>query len=170
MRGGSLDNLVRVRTEIRYTGRMQYAVPQFVEVEDRVVGPLTLRQFGFLMGGGVIILILSGFFRGVALIAAGVVVMAIAAPLAFLKINGRPLPSVIGSAFQFATKPQKRLWNPKANEKPLMIRDNAKRPPAFTEGPRIVAADRDRISALALQLDTAGTIGSIDDDPSDIEI
>jgi len=31
---------------------MQYQVPQFIEIEDKIFGPLTLKQFLYLAGGG----------------------------------------------------------------------------------------------------------------------
>ena len=31
---------------------MQFQVPQFIETEDKVVGPLTLRQFMYIAGAG----------------------------------------------------------------------------------------------------------------------
>lgn len=33
---------------------MQYKVPQGVEMQDRILGPLTLIQFGFLLFGGLV--------------------------------------------------------------------------------------------------------------------
>ncbi|TSC61742.1 MAG: SsrA-binding protein, partial [Parcubacteria group bacterium Athens0416_74] len=30
---------------------MQFQVPQFIEVEDKIVGPLTFKQFVFIAGG-----------------------------------------------------------------------------------------------------------------------
>ena len=31
---------------------MEYQVPQFIEVEDKIVGPLTLKQFIYIAGAG----------------------------------------------------------------------------------------------------------------------
>ncbi|TSC80302.1 MAG: hypothetical protein G01um101429_152 [Parcubacteria group bacterium Gr01-1014_29] len=30
----------------------QFQVPQFIEVEDKIFGPLTTKQFFYLLGGG----------------------------------------------------------------------------------------------------------------------
>ena len=40
---------------------MQYPIPQFVEIEDQIIGPLTLKQFFFLLGGGIFLLIAWSF-------------------------------------------------------------------------------------------------------------
>ena len=71
---------------------MQFPVPQFIDVEDKIIGPLTLKQFGFVAGGGVIILL---FFK---LIGVGVFFYILSLPvaclsliLAFASFNGRKL-------------------------------------------------------------------------------
>ena len=40
---------------------MQFSVPQFVEVEDKIIGPLTLKQFLVLLGGGFVVFVLYKF-------------------------------------------------------------------------------------------------------------
>ena len=37
---------------------MRFQVPQFIEIESKIFGPLTLKQFIYLIGGGGIIFIL----------------------------------------------------------------------------------------------------------------
>jgi len=71
---------------------MQFAVPQFTDVEDRLIGPLTLKQFLVLLGTGGLVM----FFWSVLgpsfiffLIALPISVIGIAAALG--KYNGRPL-------------------------------------------------------------------------------
>jgi len=69
---------------------MQASVPQFIENESRIIGPITIRQFIIL---GVAIGLGFLFFKVFDLslfIAATVVVALIAIVFAFVKINGRP--------------------------------------------------------------------------------
>ena len=37
---------------------MQFKVPQFIDVEDKLFGPFTFRQFAYLIGGGGMIYVL----------------------------------------------------------------------------------------------------------------
>jgi hypothetical protein len=72
---------------------MQFQVPQFIEVEDRIFGPLTFKQFVYLAGG-----LGAGYllYRVLPFIVAAPLIMAIvgfAAALAFIKFNGRPFIS-----------------------------------------------------------------------------
>jgi hypothetical protein len=41
----------------------QFHVPQFIEVEDKIFGPLTLKQFLYVIGGAGIVFIMYAFLR-----------------------------------------------------------------------------------------------------------
>lgn len=69
---------------------MKFQVPQFLETETKIIGPLTLKQFLFVAGGvsvtALAYILLSGiFFAIVALLA-----LSFFGALAFLKIDGQP--------------------------------------------------------------------------------
>ena len=69
---------------------MRFQVPQFIEIESKIFGPLTFKQFIYLAGGaGIIFLIYITlpFFIAVMLI---VPVGAFAIALSFYKVNNRP--------------------------------------------------------------------------------
>jgi hypothetical protein len=89
---------------------MQYQVPQFIDSEDKVVGPFSLRQFLYVGVAAVIsgvcyFLVQSWLFFIIALILIGG-----SLALSFVKINGRPLMKVGLSAFNFYWRPQTYVW------------------------------------------------------------
>ena len=88
----------------------QYQVPQFIDIEDKIVGPLTIRQFIYLAVGGAISVIafyiLNLFFF--VLVAAPVIVLSLA--MAFLKINGVPFPKVTTDGLNYLAKPRLYIW------------------------------------------------------------
>jgi len=91
---------------------MQYQVPQFIETEDKVVGPFSIRQFAYvgiaaLISGLCYFVLQTWLFVIVALILVGG-----ALALSFIKINGRPLMKVATAAFNFYWKPQMYIWKP----------------------------------------------------------
>jgi hypothetical protein len=88
----------------------QYQVPQFIDVEDKIIGPLTLKQFLYLVGGGAIIIIARALFVPILFYAITLVVGAISVGLAFFKVNGVPLPTIISSAFFYFSKPHLYIW------------------------------------------------------------
>jgi hypothetical protein len=71
---------------------MQFAVPQFTEVEDRLIGPLTLKQFLVLLGaGGVVLFFWSILGPTIIFFALSVPVAIVGLASALGKYNGRPL-------------------------------------------------------------------------------
>ena len=89
---------------------MEYQVPQFIEVEDKIVGPLTLRQFIYIAGavGICIVFFVSLSFVIAFLLSAPVV--ALAASLAFYKVNGKPFIEVLEAGFNYYTGAKLFLW------------------------------------------------------------
>ncbi len=85
---------------------MQFQVPQFIETEDKIVGPLTLKQFFYLALPGFVLFLLFFVLQLWlwAMVASTVGALAIA--LAFGKVNGRPMSTFLWAAFEY-------LWQPK---------------------------------------------------------
>ncbi len=99
---------------------MRYQVPQFIEIEDKIVGPLTIKQFVYLVGGaGMCFIVYTYVYFYLAL-----VLMAIIAPLslalAFYKINNKPFIDFLESAFMFYTKQNLYIWK-KEDKKVEMV-------------------------------------------------
>ena len=94
-----------------YTKAMQFQVPQFIEVEDKIFGPLTFKQFIYIGGG------LGGSYilwRVLPLIIAApfiALILALAAGLAFFQFNGRPFIIALENAFFYTVHTKLYLWN-----------------------------------------------------------
>lgn len=89
---------------------MKFEVPQFIEVEDKVFGPLTFKQFVYLVGGAglcVVIWVFVPKIIGVFLIAA---VAAFALALAFYQINNKPFVHFLESALRYTTAGKLYIW------------------------------------------------------------
>lgn len=90
---------------------MQFQVPQGIELEDKIIGPLTLIQFLYLLVGGIIDYLLFLSLKGSFLFwLFGLPIALIALALAFLKIQDQPLSYFIKSGFIYLTRPKIRLW------------------------------------------------------------
>ncbi len=92
---------------------MQFNVPQFIEVEDKIIGPLTLKQFFYLGGGAGLLFILWFFLKLTAFIIVAIPVAALCGALAFYRVNGRPFVSLLGSLVKYLRKPRLYLWRKK---------------------------------------------------------
>lgn len=109
---------------------MQYQVPQFIEIEDKIFGPLTLKQFLYLAGGGGICLILFTFLPLFIVVIVGIPIMAGAAALAFYEVNGRPLIVAAEHAFGYILGSKLYLWKQRQAETSKAIE---KKPVQLTE-------------------------------------
>lgn len=92
---------------------MRYETPQFMEVEAKIIGPLTVKQFGWLAAAFVIDLVLLMAFERFVLFVVGIPVTALAAAFAFIRFNGRPLIFTVMKAVSFAFKPKLYVWKKK---------------------------------------------------------
>ena len=88
----------------------QFQVPQFITVEDKVIGPLTVKQFVYLLAGTVIIVLARMFFISLFFFPIALAVGPFAVALAFLKINEVPFPVFIKNGFHYAMKPHVYIW------------------------------------------------------------
>jgi len=100
-----------------------FQIPQFIEQQAKIVGPLTLPQFLYIAAAGGIIFIsfyVFAFFLWV-LISATVTTIALA--LAFVKIDGEPLPRVVLSGLNYLLKPRIYTWQRVFPQKTLEVSD-----------------------------------------------
>ncbi len=89
---------------------MEYQVPQFIEVEDKIVGPLTLKQFIYLAGGAGICVVFFIYLPLIFALLAAAPVAALTLALAFYRMNGKPFISILESAFSYYTGSKLFLW------------------------------------------------------------
>lgn len=95
---------------------MRFQIPQFIDVEDKIFGPFTLKQFIYLAGGaGVAIMavVLLGVFWGL-VVSAPIIILSLA--LAFYKVNNRPFINVLESAFKYTAKDKLYIWKKEERE------------------------------------------------------
>ncbi|KKT41835.1 MAG: hypothetical protein UW30_C0004G0034 [Candidatus Giovannonibacteria bacterium GW2011_GWA2_44_13b] len=89
---------------------MQHQVPQFIDVEDKIFGPLTAKQFFYVAAGGSIIFIMYVFFKTWLVIVIGIPIGSFFAALAFLKLNGVPFIRIVGNMVSYASSNRLFLW------------------------------------------------------------
>lgn len=90
---------------------MQFQVPQFIEVEDKIFGPLTFKQFVYLAGGagaGYLLWRVLPIYVAAPLIASTV---GLGAALAFFKYNGQPFILALEHGFYYFTRSRLYLWS-----------------------------------------------------------
>ncbi len=88
----------------------QFQVPQFIETESKIVGPLTLKQFLYIGGAGLISFLLFFVLKFFVWVILTLLVGGLAAAFAFFRYNGRPLPVILKSALLYYWNPKLYLW------------------------------------------------------------
>lgn len=139
---------------------MEYQVPQFIEVEDKIIGPLTLRQFIYLAGAGGICVIAFVYLPLIFAFLVAAPVAAFGAALAFYKVNGKPFIQVLEAGFSYYVGAKLFLWKhempTKPEASPAAQAAAAAAAPA-RGGPRLT---RGKLSDLAWSLDVKALGGA----------
>jgi len=89
---------------------MRFEVPQFIEVEDKIIGPFTWKQFVYLAGGGGLLIVLFFMLPMIFFAIFGIPVGALTGFLAFHRINNRPFSIFLESFVNYVTKTKLYLW------------------------------------------------------------
>lgn len=128
----------------------QYQVPQFITVEDKVIGPLTVKQSLFV-GAGILLIVFSKiYFLDFLFLPFAIFIGALSGALAFLKINEQPFALILKNAVFYILRPRLYLW--KKEQKSL----TQKKEPKEKNGPqirKIPTLSTSRLSDLAWSLD-----------------
>lgn len=97
---------------------MRFQVPQFIEVEDKIFGPLTLKQFIYLAGGAgmsfAVYRLLNSFVISFIPI---VIIMSFSAALSFYKVNNKPFIYMVEAAFKYFVSSKLYIWRKVENKK-----------------------------------------------------
>lgn len=96
---------------------MRFQVPQFIDVEDKIFGPLTFKQFVYIVGGGGLAFLAFKLLPLIAAIFVGVPLAALGGALAFVKINEKPLINTIEAAFNYGVNDKLYIWKKEKKKK-----------------------------------------------------
>ena len=88
----------------------QFVVPQFIDVEDKIFGPITTRQFLILLATGLLLFIVFKLADIALFIFLAALIGGSALVLAFVKINGQPFHYFLLNIVQTVRRPSRRLW------------------------------------------------------------
>lgn len=92
---------------------MRFEVPQFIEIEDKIFGPFTWKQFIYLIGGvgfGIVLFMVAPFFLFVLL---GLPIAGLAILLAFYPVNNRPFAVFLESVVTYYNSRSIYYWRKK---------------------------------------------------------
>lgn len=137
---------------------MEYHVPQFIEVEDKIIGPLTLRQFIYIAGGAGLCIVFFAYFSFIFALLFSLPVAAFAAALAFYRVNGKSFIEMLEAGFNYYMGAKLFLWKhhvPKQEEEHAAATAAAavETEAALKKAARTPRLTRGKLSELAWSLD-----------------
>jgi hypothetical protein len=91
----------------------QYKIPQNIDIEDKILGPFTLRQFLYIIVGGISIYVLFNMFATTNLmlfIALSAPIATITLALVFVKVNERPFLDFFFYFITYIQDPKQKKW------------------------------------------------------------
>lgn len=88
-------------------------MPQFIEVESKVIGPLSVKQFIYIAGTGGLCVFYFFYLTTIPALLLAVPTIALGVSLAFYKINGKPFIEMLEAGFNFYVGDKFYLWEHK---------------------------------------------------------
>ena len=96
---------------------MQFKVPQFLDIEDKIFGPFTFREFIYLAGGAGLCFVLYKLL-GLVMGAIPILIMAgFSLTLTFYKPNNKPFVNMLESGFKYFTQNKLYIWKKRIEKK-----------------------------------------------------
>lgn len=133
---------------------MRFTVPQFIEHEAKIVGPLTFKQFVFIGIAAAICFLLFFLAPFSVFIISTVVLGGLSVVFAFLKVGGRPVPEILKYLFTFSSSPKIYLWKKKAGPPPKLIEKPKVPPKEIKETPVPTMVGKSRLKNLSTRIET----------------
>lgn len=93
---------------------MRFSVPQYITIEDKLIGLLTFRQLFLLLGAFFITFIATKFLPVFFWVIIGFISFGLGIAMGWLRVNGKPLLNQIPEIFEYflSFSGKKYLWRP----------------------------------------------------------
>jgi hypothetical protein len=143
----------------------QFTVPQFIDVEDKVIGPLSVRQFIIMLADFGLVFAAYKLFDFSLFLFSSIIIVVVGFTFAFIKINGAPFHYFLLNLLQTFKRKNLRVWNK------VDLKEEIDIIPIYKdEGPLRPEVTGSRLSRLALVADTKGYYSGEEDQSSTISI
>ncbi|MBI1961560.1 MAG: PrgI family protein [Parcubacteria group bacterium] len=134
----------------------QFVVPQFIDVEDKIIGPITTRQFIMGVAAALLVFLSYKFADAVLFAIEALFIVGVYVLTAFIKVNGQPFYQFALSIVRSLVRSQLRVWSKAGSVSPVPKQKSASleeevHSPAPKHRPRSRT-----LSELSLLVDTGG--------------
>ncbi len=134
----------------------QFVVPQFIDVEDKIIGPITTRQFIIMLVVGMLMFVAYKLFDFALFVIDSLFIFGLGGTIAFAKINGQPFHFFLLNLLQTSRRPWLKIWDKTLSR--AMLKEKSKEekielPEVKAVKPRPSAS---RLAELSLVVNTGG--------------
>jgi len=134
----------------------QFVIPQFIDAEDKILGPLTGRQFVILL---VLFMTEAVMWRLMPFswfLVAGLPLFAFGVLLAFVRVNGQAFHLFLLNLTQSLKKPRLRVWDKALSDTEVRAYLTKETPPSAPPPSRKAPVSASRLQELSLVVNTGG--------------
>jgi hypothetical protein len=134
----------------------RFMVPQFIDAETRIIGPITTRQFLILLLTAGFEFVLFKLLTFWTFAVGGLFLLLFAIVIAFARINGMPFHYFLLNVLQTFRKPRLQVWDKRYTNSELraLMRNEVEPPPeAPPEKERLTSS---KLQELSLVVNTGG--------------
>ena len=127
-------------------------VPQYIDVEDKIVGPLTWKHLGWMFAGAGLLAVAFVTLDKVTFFIVAFFIVSFVGALSFYRPQGIPFIDFLGYGFTYILQPKKYIWKREIvkesvkKKKQVHIKTASKQKEVTTED----------VAALARTLDSGG--------------
>lgn len=141
----------------------QLTVPQFIDVEDKIIGPLSVRQFIILLIDFALVFGAYKLFDFSLFLFSSIIIVVVGFVFAFIKINGSPFHYFLLNLLQTIKRQRLRVWNKEAEPS-----EEFDLTPVFqvASQPLTRNISSSHLSRLSLVVDTRGYYSGEEDEES----
>jgi len=132
----------------------QVTVPQFIENEDKIMGPITVRQFAIIFIDGLLIFASYKIFPLAFFVPLGIVLALLGGIIGFLKVNGQAFHFFVLNVVRAIMHPPLMIWKKEFDIAHTELEDTEKKE-KIEEFKRQKISDQ-RMAELLLVVDTGG--------------
>jgi hypothetical protein len=142
----------------------QFTVPQFIDVEDKVFGPITTRQFIILLVASGLTFLFWKLFDFALFLSISIPMDGFALLMSFMKVRGQFFHIFLLNFIQTFKKPKMRMWHKSYSKQEL--REWSQYHPKKVEVKKVEKAvvKRSRLAQLSLVVNTGGSYKPGDND------
>jgi len=148
----------------------QYVVPQFIDAEDKIIGPITVRQFIEMLVVGVIEFVLYKALTFITFVLFGLLVLGAGLVLAFSTVNGQAFHLFLLNVFITLKRPKLRIWFRDYNDSELRQFIQKAPPPPVAAQITKARPEFSKLSELSLIVNTGGAYQGEAEEVKDLDL